>query len=80
MIAAHFPESNVTLALGQEQYEPVYAHFMPGHPEGRVTCCFRLSDAEVDEIVRTRTLWYAQLTFGHTFQPVLLCTQKPEDL
>ncbi len=77
MIAASFPEANCTLAMGQDEYEPLHVHIQTG-PEGRMTCCFRLSDAEVDEIVRTRTLWYSQLTFGQPFQPVLLSTHKPE--
>lgn len=80
MIATDFQGANCLLAMGQDEYEPLYVHVNPETGEGRVTCCFRLSDAEVDEIVRTRTLWHTQLTFGNPFQPVLLSTQRPDDL
>ncbi len=77
MIPAHFPEANCVLAASQEQYEPIHVHLHRG-VERRVTCCFRLSQQEIDEIVSTRTLWHSQLTFGEPFQPVSLSTQKPE--
>lgn len=80
MIATAFPEANCLLAMDQDEYEPLHVHLHYEGSEGKVTCCFRLSDAEVDEIVRTRTLWYSQLTFRNPFQPVLLSTQKPEDM
>lgn len=78
MIAADFPEANSTLAVEQDEYEPIHIR-IGASPDVPITCCFRLSNAEIDEIVRTRTLWYTQLTFGHPFQPVLLSTQRPED-
>jgi len=79
MIPVKFPESNVTLGANQEQYEPLPVKAYQDKL-GRMTCCFRLSDAEVDEIVRTRTIWHTQLTFGDNFQPVQLSTQRPDDL
>jgi hypothetical protein len=79
MIPVQFPESNGALACNQDEYEPlpIYAF---GNAEGRVVCCFRLSPAEIDELVKTRTLWVQQLTFNHSFQPIALSTQRPEDL
>lgn len=79
MIAVQFPEANCVLAADQEEYEPVAVHKF-GDAQGRVVLCFRLSDAEVEEIVRTRTLWAQQLTFGRSFQPIGLSTQRPDDL
>ena len=76
MIPAKFPQSNATLAMGQDEYEPLPIYRHPG-PEGRVTCCFRLSPAELEEIVRTKTLWIQTLTFGQPFQPIGLSTQTP---
>lgn len=79
MIAVSFPESNAMLARDQGEYEPLpIYHF--GDVEGRVAFCFRLSDAEIAEIVSTRTLWLQQLTFGRRFQPIALSTQRPDDL
>lgn len=77
MIPAQFPESNQVLAMGQEDYEPMPIH---RSTDGRVTCCFRLSPAELEEIARTRTLWIQVLTFNHPFQPIALSTQRPADL
>lgn len=76
MIPVQFPESNAVLAREQDEYEPMAVHWF-GDPEGRVACCFRLSPAEIDEIVRTKTLWVQQLTFGRRFQPIGLTTQSP---
>lgn len=84
MIPVQFPESNATLARDQGEYEPMAVHIYRTadgrfEEQGRIACCFRLSDAEIAEIVATRTLWVQQLTFGRRFQPIGLSTQKPDD-
>jgi hypothetical protein len=77
MIPVRFPEANILLAMNQDEYEPMEVHLEGGTTERCMTACFRLSDAEVDELVRTRTLWIGQLTFGRGFAPIRLSTQKP---
>lgn len=42
-----------------------------------MTACFELSDEEIEEIVRTRKLWYTQMVFGKQFQPIRMRTQNP---
>lgn len=79
MTPVQFAGANAVLGADQEEYEPLPVH-RGKPPEYRVTFCTRLSDAEIDEIVRTRTLWLQQLTFGNPFQPVGLSTQKPDGL
>lgn len=79
MISVNFPEANVLLAMDQDEYEPLAIHRFEGK-EGRVAMCFRLSPAEIRELVQTKTLWVQQLTFGRNFQPIALSTQRPEDL
>jgi hypothetical protein len=79
MIPVQFPESNGVLARLQGEYEPLPVYIFPD-PEGRIAFCCRLSDAEIAEIVATRTLWVQQLTFGRRFQPIALSTQRPADL
>lgn len=79
MIPVQFPESNAVLAREQDEYEPM-AVYLFNDAQGRIACCFRLSDAEIDEIRRTRTLWVQQLTFGRRFQPIGLSTQRPDDM
>jgi hypothetical protein len=79
MIPVQFPESNAVLARDQGEYEPLPIYTF-GDAEGRMAFCCRLSDAEIAEIVRTRTLWIQQLTFGRRFQPIALSTERPHDL
>jgi hypothetical protein len=79
MIPVQFPESNGVLAREQGEYEPLPIYYF-GDKEGRIAFCCRLSDAEIADIVRTRTIWYQQLCFGRPFQPLALSTQRPEDL
>jgi len=79
MIPVQFPKSNGTLARDQGEYEPMSIYHFGG-AEDRVACCFRLSDAEIEEIRQTRTLWVQQLTFNRRFQPIGLSTQRPDDL
>jgi hypothetical protein len=79
MIPVQFPEANAVLAREQGEYEPMAVHLF-GDAEGRIACCFRLSDNEIAEIVATRTLWVQQLTFGRRFQPIGLSTQRPDDI
>lgn len=79
MIAVQFPEANGLLGAHQDEYEPLPVYRF-GDRDGRVACCFRLSPAELDEIIRTKTLWVQQLTFGHDFQPIGLSTQRPNDM
>ena len=79
MIPVRFPESNAELAREQEEYEPI-AVYAFGDEEGRIACCFRLTDLEIEEITRTRTLWVQQLSFGRRFQPIALSTQRPHEL
>ncbi len=77
MIPVRFPEANLLLAMAQDEYEPMEVHLEGNTTERCMTACFRLSDAEIDELVRTRTLWIRQLTFGRGYAPIALSTQKP---
>lgn len=42
-----------------------------------MTACFELTDAEIEEMTKTRKLWYRQLVFGNNFQPVFMNTRNP---
>lgn len=42
-----------------------------------MTACFELSGEEIEELVRTKKLWYTQMVFGSPFQPVRMSTQNP---
>ena len=76
MIAIQFKGANAILGADQDQYEP-----LPVFRKGdTVSCCFRLSDAEIAEIIETRTIWHTQLVLDRPFQPVSMSCQKPEGL
>ena len=79
MIPVQFPESNGVLARDQGEYEPLPIYSF-NDAEGRIVFCCRLSEWEIDEIRRTRTLWIQQLTFGRRFQPIALSTSRPDNL
>ena len=77
MTSADFPQRNVELAKDQPEYETLYSHVDQSRPETPVTCCFDLTDEEIEEIVRTRKIWHTQWTFGHPFQPISMTTSNP---
>lgn len=77
MISIEFPQANIPLAKDQPEYETLYVHVDPNDPTLSMTACFELSDEEIVELVKTRKLWYTQLTFGQPFQPVRMSTQNP---
>lgn len=79
MTPVDFPESNAVLGAGQDEYEPLPAHRFPD-AQGTIAFCCRLSDEEIGEIRRTRTLWLTQMTFGNNFQPIALSTRKPHGM
>jgi len=77
MIPVRFTEANAILGERQDEYEPIAAYVFH---DGRIACCFRLSEAEIQELTTTRTLWVQQLTFGNAFHPIALSTQRPPDM
>lgn len=42
-----------------------------------MTCVYELSDEEVAEIIANRKIFYQQMLFGHSFQPIFLSTKDP---
>lgn len=83
MKAIDFPQRTHMLAENQPEYEtmPVYTEVREDVSHDLVawsmTACFELSDREIEEIVKTRKLWYTQMLFGNNFQPVSLSIKNP---
>lgn len=92
MDAIEFPEQTLIIAKDQPQYIPLPVHLKyyqdeQGnplvHPESlqpvpeEMTCCFKLSPEEIQQIVNTGELWYTQCVFGNQFQPVRMSVLKP---
>lgn len=42
-----------------------------------MTACFELTDEEIEELVKTKRLWFTQMLFGNQFQPIRMSTQNP---
>lgn len=76
MKSVDFPEARVALAKDQPQYSTLYCYVGP-LPNVQYVCKLKLSDEEIDEIVRTRHLFYSQYTFGVSFQPMLIMAYSP---
>jgi len=77
MEAISFEEANIILGEGQPQYVPLPAHIDREDSATPMTCCFKLSPEEIEEIQKTGVIWLRQLTFGTPFHPIWLGTNKP---
>lgn len=92
MKSIEFPESNCALAKDQPEYQTLHVFVenkqceFVDPPTGKLynkevpwsmTACFELSDEEIEEIVRTKKLWFTQMVMGKLFQPVMMSTQNP---
>ena len=69
-----FAQSNITYAKDQPEYQPLPAH---RSEDGVVTSCWRLTDAEIAQIVETKKLWLQSYTFGLALQPLLPQAECP---
>lgn len=77
MKAVEFEGVNIVLGKDQPQYQPLPA-MIDTEAEGvPITCCFELSDEELDEIKSTGKIWYTVLSFGQNFYPINMSTKKP---
>lgn len=58
-----FPGATLQIGKGQPEYNVIHA--MPvGGPEGEIIACFELTDEEVEQIVKTKKIFYSRWTFG----------------
>jgi len=69
-----FPEQNVIFAKDQPEYLPLPANISP---DGVITCCWELSDEDLEKISASKKVWHQILTFGKPLQPQLLLADKP---
>lgn len=79
MKSIDFPKANVALAKDQPQYQTLFVHVdKTGRDrEVQVTCCMELSEEEVNEIVRTKKMWFTQVTFGRGYNPIRMQLSSP---
>lgn len=77
MKSIKFPEVNNHIAENQEEYETVYANVSEdGAGLKTITVCFEFTDEEIQEMVKTKKLWYQQQT-GHYMAPMNITAIKP---
>ena len=74
MTAVEFEEVNLRIAEHQDEYETLPAYHNP--EEGSVTFCFQLNKEELDEIAKTGKIYFKQLTFNKSLQPINMSTEK----
>lgn len=79
MKPVHFPESNVTFAKDQPEYQPLPA-FKNDSPQGEVVSCWQLSLRERVRILFTGKLWVSLLTFNKPLTPSFFTTKKEDIL
>jgi len=85
MKAINFEGNNFVLAEDQPEYESLPVHVKYNIiPEGEVpweiTACFEFSDEEIQELIKTKKLYYSQLVFGNLFHPMRLSLKNPVDI
>jgi len=75
MKSIEFPEQTHKIAEHQEDYQTLPAYIDAG--DGIVTCCFELTDEEVDEVIKTKQIWHTQYIGNDPMQPIMMMAKKP---
>lgn len=81
-----FPQSNLKLAENQPEYQTIPVHVdyreMQNPKTGEtvqvpwsMTCVNELTVEEIEEIIKTKKLYYRQMLFGNQFQPIFMSTK-----
>lgn len=76
MEPTEFPQANVRIAEGQEEYITIPAHVVHD-VYGETTFCWKLTLRERVKLLFTGKLWHKVLTFGSSLQPQLLGVDDP---
>lgn len=80
MKSIQFP--GATIQIGKDQPEYNVIHAMPGAntEAGEVIACFELSEEELQEVMKTKRIYYSRLTFHQPFQPMKIFTSLDEGI
>lgn len=79
MKSIKFPGCDFEIGKGQPEYDVLHAMRVPSN-EGEVIICFELTQAEIEDLIRTRKLYYMRWTFGEPFQPMRLTTDLSDNI
>lgn len=74
MVPVAFPQSNIVIGRGQEEYDEIPALL---DSDSVITSCWRLSEEEIARVMKTGVIWVSQITFGRKFQPQVLLVDPP---
>jgi hypothetical protein len=74
-----FPGYNVVFGEGQPEYQPLPALRVPG-PQGEVITCWELTEDEIKQIAHSGVIYFKQLTFNQSLQPILPMTELSDDI
>jgi len=74
MKAVEFDEQSHKIAEDQPEYETLPA--LIDVEQGVVISCWKLSEAELEEINKTGLLWVSQMNFNQPLQPISLTVFK----
>jgi len=76
MTPIRFPETNVTFAENQPQYQPLPARRLYDQ-NGTIISCWRLGFWERVQVLFTGRVWLSLLMFGRPLTPSLLSIDRP---
>lgn len=77
MTPIEFKGCNVIFGKDQPEYLPLPAMRMP---DGQVITCWQLTDEEVETMVKNRCIYFQQLTFNQSLQPIKPLVELGDDL
>jgi hypothetical protein len=77
MKAIKFTGCNVVYGANQPEYLPLPAMKMP---DGEVITCWELSDEEIEVIRKNKCIYFSQLTFNSSLQPVRAMVELSDNL
>lgn len=79
MTATEFPEVNLRIGEGQEEYQTLPVHLDKKNEQSPVTMCFELDAEELKQVKETGKIWITVVTFNKPFSPIGMSCLKPEN-
>lgn len=79
MHTKEFPEVNLRIAENQEQYNTLPVNYDRAD-NGRIVFCFELDEEEKKRVQETGEIWFCQLTFNRSMNPIAASTKKDDFL
>lgn len=76
MQSIYFNEATNKIAENQEQFNTLVSQWNPD--EGSVNVCFELTNREIDQLIKTKKLWFKQVTQGKPMNPILISPFKED--